>query len=190
MPQGDDELVQNACRGDKEAFTELYNRYEAHLYRFVRYLSSNPHLAEELFQDTWLRIAKYFMAQKPVSNFRNLLFTTATNLYRDELRKRRVRTFFLGKEAVSEGYYDGETESATTVPTIDADGENVAIREALNRAMNSLSTKQRAIFVLYYIEGFKISEIAEIVKKAEGTIKATLHTATQKLRKELTEFRE
>jgi RNA polymerase sigma-70 factor (ECF subfamily) len=163
--------------------------YETDLYRFAFYLAGGPDAAEELFQETWYRAVRH-LGRKPVADFKKWLFTIATNLFRDELRKRKIRRLVLGRESVEELHGDPEGEQRPPVTrAIPADAEGFAIREALNKAMKKLTHKQRTIFVLTYVEGFKIHEAGEMLGKPEGTIKSTLHRALLILRDELKEFR-
>lgn len=174
MPQGEDELVKQAENGNQAAFEKLYHLYEKPLFRFVVYLAGQQYLAEELFQETWLRVAKN-LGKTQVTHFKSWVFRIAANLYRDELRKIKIRRFFLGDGALEQVYQNNF--------------EGFEIREELNTAIQSLSLKQRTIFLLFYVEGMKISEVSEIVGRAEGTIKATLHQTIKKLRKDLKDFK-
>ncbi len=189
MPRNEAELLAEASRGDQSAFTDLYHMYESDLYRFAFYLAESPETADELFQETWVRIVKH-LGKKPVVNFKKWMFAIATNLYRDELRKRKVRRLILGREAVSEDYGDpGDTHDPVVVPDIPPTAERYTIREALGKAMKKLTHGQREVFILTHIEGFKTHEAAEMLGKPEGTVKSTLHRAVITLRKELREFR-
>lgn len=190
MPRDDAELLADASRGNQSAFTTLYNRYETDLYRFAFHLAGGPDAAEELFQETWFRAVKY-LGKKPVVDFKKWLFAIAVNLYRDELRKRKVRRLFLGRESVEEDHGGAETLGGTAVaPKVRPAAEGFTIREALNKAMKNLTHRQRTIFVLTYVEGFKIREVSEMLGKAEGTVKSTLYRALAILRDELKDFRE
>jgi len=188
MPRDEAELVARAGRGDQSAFAALYTMYEADLYRFSYYLADGPDTAEELFQETWFRAVKH-LGKKPVANFKGWLFTIATNLYRDELRKRKVRRLFLGREPVDDDYGETGADGRTAAAPQTTPAAGFAIREALNKAMKKLTDRQRTIFVLTYVEGFKIREVCEILGKPEGTVKSTLHRALVTLRSELKEFR-
>ncbi len=189
MPRDEAELLAEASRGNQSAFTALYHMYETDLYRFVSYLTDGPETAEELFQETWVRVVKH-LDKKPIVNFKKWMFAIATNLYRDELRKRKVRRLVLGREFVEENYGDRKNIATQVVATnVPAEAGGFAIREALARSMKKLNSRQRTIFVLTHVEGFKINEVAETLGIPEGTVKSTLHRAINTLRKELAEFR-
>jgi RNA polymerase sigma-70 factor (ECF subfamily) len=189
MPRDDAELLARAGRGDQSAFATLYNEYQADLYRFALYLADGPDAAAELFQETWFRVVKH-LGQQRVTNFKQWLFTIATNLYRDELRKRKVRKVVVGSETSEDRY--GGTAAGTVPPAIArtppaADGFD--LRDALKKAMRKLTHRQRTAFVLVYVQGFKIREAGEILGKPEGTVKSTLYRALETLRVELKEYR-
>lgn len=189
MPRDDAELLAKASRGDQSAFATLYHRYETDLFRFAIHLADGPDAAEELFQETWFRVVRH-LGKKPVANFKSWLFAIAANLYRDELRRRKVRRLILGREAVSEDRGDTTAQRApTVVPGVRPAAEGFVVREALQRAMEKLTHRQRTVFVLTYVEGFKIREVCEVLGKAEGTVKSTLHRALVILRGELKDFR-
>ena len=187
MPRDDAELLAKASLGDQSAFGALYNKYEADLYRFTFYLAGGPDAAEELYQETWYRAVKN-LDKKRIINFKQWLFTIASNLYRDELRKQKIRRLFLGKKPAEYSHGGSGTESTGAAAT-SAAAEGFVIREALNKAMRNLTNRQRTIFVLTYVEGFKICEVSAMLGKAEGTVKSTLHRALSILREELREFR-
>jgi RNA polymerase sigma-70 factor (ECF subfamily) len=182
MPRDDAELLAKASLGDQSAFGALYNKYHTDLYRFAFYLSGGPEAAEELFQETWYRAVKN-LGKKQIINFKQWLFAVAANLHKDELRKQKVRRLFLGKEAG--GGPGTERATAGSVPA----PEQFMIQEELSKAMKHLTHRQRTIFILTYVEGFKIREVCEMLGKAEGTVKSTLHRAVTILREELKEFR-
>lgn len=188
MPQGDEILINRACQGDQDAFTILFEKYESHLYRYVLYLTGHRSWAEDIYQETWYRVADYFNKKKKVKNFKGWLFTIATNLFRDELRKKKIRQFFLGNDD-SGRQYDSLPFDFDMLETEQSYGDLYEIREALYKALQKLTIKQRTIFILAYVHGYKIAHISEITGSAVGTIKATLHRTIKILRKELVEFK-
>ncbi len=158
----------------------LFREHERALYRYVRYLSDSPSMAKDIYQETWLRVAQHIARGGRIKNFKSFLFTTAVNLFRDELRKLKIRRFFLGSE--------GEQANIIWKIADDEKAPSFEMRDALAAAIRELSPKQRMMFTLAYIEGFKIHDISEIMGCAEGTVKATIYKAVQKLRKELKDF--
>jgi len=173
MPEIDRELVEKARRGDDIALETLFRAHEASLYRYLRILCNEEAMAQELYQETWLRVSRWLGSGKKVERFRAWLFTIAANLYRDELRRRRFARLLRQ-----------ETEDLDSLPS-PAGGEFSDLRHALEKALATLSLRQKRAVVLCYIEGHKIAQAAEILGAAEGTIKATLFKAVRLLRRRL-----
>ena len=168
---------------DISSFNALFEEHEGALYRYTRYLCGSKLMAEDIYQETWLRAAKHRANAKEIRNFKNFIFTIATNIFRDELRKQKIRRFVLGPSS------DDDANIKFPASTGDAKMDQFDLKIALKNAIQTLSTKQKIMFTLAHIQGFKIKEISAMMGCAEGTVKATIYRAVQKLRKELHEFR-
>lgn len=183
MQQNDRQLALKACEGDHDAFEQLFHKFENAIYRFACYLTKDNHLAEEVYQETWVRVARSFSQKKRVTNFKSWLFTIASNVYKDELRRARLRRTFLLDEKTRED--DHSEETIDRLYRSDKDEVNFEINEAVATAVSALTPKQRTVFSLCIIEGFKILETAKMLDIAEGTVKSILHRAVVKLRKRI-----
>ena len=165
-------------------FELLFQQYEAGLFRYVMYLCNSLSQAEDLYQETWLRVVTRFRKRSKIRNFKSYLYTTATNLFRDELRKRRVRRFILGEIAELT-----IKESPLLLWNGDNPDRNIHIRDEIQQALGALTERQRMMFCLSYIEDLSIAEISRITNCAKGTVKSTLYKAVQKMRKTLVKNR-
>ena len=190
MPQTDGELVLKIRQGDQFAFDQLFAKYQTAVYRFVRYLTQNRNEADDLFQETWLRVVKYLPCTPEIKDFKAWVFRIATNRHRDELRKRRIRRPFQSLKPLDSSVDgdDQDFQNQGVIPTTLDKTDKVDLGPAINRAISRLPIKQRRVFVLKEIEGFKHREIAEMLGLPVGTIKSLLHRAIKKLQKELSEF--
>jgi RNA polymerase sigma-70 factor, ECF subfamily len=169
---------------DNETFHTLFEEYEGELYRYIRYLCTSSTQAEDIYQETWLRAAQHIAKNREIKNFKNFIFTIATNLFRDDVRKTKFRRLFLGPSMDEESSHQHiDLASTRSAP------ENIDLRLALKNAMQGLTEKQRIMFTLAHVQGFKIQEISEMMNCASGTVKSTIHRAVQKLRNELLDFR-
>jgi RNA polymerase sigma-70 factor (ECF subfamily) len=178
---------------DMTRFDELYAMYHAHIYRFACALAGDARDAEDLFQETWLRAVKAYAADREEegSNAKAWLFAIAANAHRDSLRKKRVRRLFLleRKRAMADGTTDADLGWDAPGHTHE-DGETRSdIRRCLRRAISRLPGRERRVFVLKDIEGFKHGEIGRMLGIPEATVRTLLHRAVRRLRKELAEFR-
>ena len=169
-------------------FDLIYGQHKSSLYRLACYLTRNEKEAEDLFQETWLRIAKH-LAYKTIDmdNCKTWIMTILSNLYRDWLRKKRVRKGFVFQKSSSVDQIDSHLEKQVwgDKSCHENDPKNLEIKMALSKALSGLPYKLRLVFVLKEIEGFKYSEISEILKVPEGTVKSIQHRAVKKLRQDL-----
>ena len=75
-------------------FDELYLQYKEAVFSFAFYLTRNQPEAEDLFQETWLRVIKHLPENAEIQDLKPWIFTIVANLYRDLLRKKRIRNIF------------------------------------------------------------------------------------------------
>jgi RNA polymerase sigma-70 factor (ECF subfamily) len=176
-----------------DSFDELYDMYRTHVYRFACALSKDARDAEDLFQETWLRAVKAAPAGREgqASEAKAWLFAIAANAHKDLLRKSRVRRLFLLERTKSMGDRTADADPGWDVPgEAREDGSSRSdIRLCLRRAVARLPGRERQVFVLKDIEGFKHDEIGRLLGIPEATVRTLLHRAVKKLRRDLAEFR-
>ncbi|MBN2091601.1 RNA polymerase sigma factor [candidate division KSB1 bacterium] len=184
MSRTDDELKNCFLKNDPEAFDRLFHQYKSDVYRFILYLTRNKQEAEDIFQETWLRVVRNLKTLNEVRDLKAWIFTIAMNLFRDQIRQNRFhRLFMLPLKNKSE---DDDQESI--IPTVRDSSRDIDIQQRIQAALQKLSEKQRQIFILKEIEGFKHEEISEMLHIPVGTIKSLLHRAISKLQKELIDY--
>jgi RNA polymerase sigma-70 factor (ECF subfamily) len=175
------------------SFDELYDMYHAHIYRFACALAGDARDAEDLFQETWLRAVKALPAGRDTDegDLKAWLFTITANAHRDSLRKKRVRRLFLLERTKSMAAVAADADPGWDVPGRSREDGAMRsdIRICLRRAVSRLPGRERRVFVLKDIEGFKHEEIGRMLGIPEATVRTLLHRAVRKLRKELAEFR-
>lgn len=188
MAANDDQLILRICNHDLSAFDELYEKYQTAVYRFAYYLTQNQTEADDLFQETWLRAVRFLTNNPSVRDFKAWILTIAINLHRDQLRRKKIRRLFGFERSIT----PEEVNKHCADFAGNADFSQVAaveISHALNAAITALPLKQRQIFCLKEIEGFKHSEISQMLKLPIGTIKSLLHRAIKKLQQQLADYR-
>jgi RNA polymerase sigma-70 factor (ECF subfamily) len=171
-------------------FDEVFQEFRAHVFRFACHLTRNQNEAEELFQETWLRAVAGFPKEFDRGRFKAWLFTVAANIHKDNLRKKRIRRLFLLERirtaSQSQGFQTymmgGKSSSSAS------EYEDVDLGRALAEAVAKLPERQRRVFVLKEIEGFKYTEISEIFDMPVGTVKSIWHRAVRRLRQELSAY--
>jgi RNA polymerase sigma-70 factor (ECF subfamily) len=174
------------------AFDELYDMYKTPIYRFACALSGDAGDAEDLFQETWLRAVKAAPAGLGASGaeVKGWLYAIAVNAHKDLLRKKRVRRLFLADRARALGAREGDADLGWDLPGFSReDGASRSdFRLCLRRAVIRLPGRERRVFVLKDIEGFKHDEIGRLLGIPAATVRTLLHRAVKKLRRDLAEF--
>lgn len=182
VPVGLEAEVARLRRGDLDALAELVARYQHRLYRYLLRIVREPAEAEDLFQQTWLRVAGQIRRYDPRRNFDAWLFTLARNLAIDHLR--RVRPDSL--DAHESGEYESTpaTLRDSAPPAIDA----LISRERaylVAEAMDGLSVLYREVMSLRFEEEMKLEEIAQVLDAPLSTIKSRLRRGLESLRQSL-----
>jgi RNA polymerase sigma-70 factor (ECF subfamily) len=162
--------VQRILSGDKAAGEQfVIEHYEA-IFRFLRNLTGNKEDAEDLTQQTFLRAWEALPSFRGDSSLSTWLHSIAYREYTHWLRSRRE---FVPLDEI----VDMPDEQANQ------NLEAVLLRWAIYR----LDPEHREVFVLYYVQGFSVSEIAKIIGVPAGTVKSRLFFARQKLRELLSD---
>ena len=163
-------LVQRILSGDKAAGEQfVIEHYEA-IFRFLRNLTGNKEDAEDLTQQTFLRAWEALPSFRGDSSLSIWLHSIAYREYTHWLRSRRE---FVPLDEI----VDMPDEQANQ------NLEAVLLRWAIYR----LDPEHREVFVLYYVQGFSVNEIAKIIGVPAGTVKSRLFFARQKLRELLSD---
>lgn len=179
-----DNDVARLRRGDVDALSELIARYQNRLYRYLLRIVRQPAEAEDLFQQTWVRVAEKIRGFDPSRNFDAWLFTLARNLAIDHLR--RIRP-----ESLDEPLPNDETGStpADRLPSrAPAPFDQVLQRErarSIAAALTDLPVIYREVLSLRFEEEMKIEEIAEVLQAPLSTVKSRLRRSLEQLREAL-----
>lgn len=158
--------------GDLSALRELVARYERGLYNFLVRYTGDAHLAEDLFQDTFLRLVERSERFDPERGFRPWLFSIAANLARDACRRREVRARPVGEEMLVE-------RSEPEGPDVEA--ERREEMELVRLTLAKLPEDARSMVLLHFYQGLRYREIAEMLGVPVGTVKSRVHWAVDRL---------
>jgi RNA polymerase sigma-70 factor (ECF subfamily) len=185
----DDRLMRAFAAGDSSAFEAIYARHQAALYRFVRRLlgSAAGTQADEVFQDTWLRVIQARSEWSPRgATFRTWLFTIAHHRAVDRLRQ-TGREVSADDDAASwsPGGDDGAWAgwpAAGAAPSAEDEAFWRAAGERLLRCLDGLPLAQKTVFLLHHEDGLGIDELARALDVGFETAKTRLRYAMSKLR--------
>lgn len=170
----DARLVEETKAGDQQAFGSLVLRYEKRLYRVIYRFVREELLAEDLTQETFLRVYENLGQFDLSRRFGPWLFRIGVNLTLDYLRKRKRR----GWTAV---FSDVSPERPMN-PGVSDPRDGIDLREEVHRVMSEIPEKYRIILVLRELEHFSTAEIAAIVNRKETTVRWRLAEARNRFK--------
>lgn len=174
---------------DKAAFAELLRRYQSHLNRLFYHLAPDWEERADLAQEVWIRVYRHIHRLQDPTKFRGWLSRIATNLFYDELRKRKRVNQPISLDAplfVDDGEMSWELPDDAPSPS-----DDLATREFyehLQTAIADLPETFRTTIVLREIEGLAYEEIAEITGVSLGTVKSRIARARIKLQSVLQNY--
>jgi len=183
---GLDRLLQRARKRDAQALEKLVDMYSSRVFGMLYRLTGSREAAEDLLQETFLRVVRMIGNYQHAGRFESWLFRIAANLARDHARRGRRR----GQRATLEG---SERDGAGAVPAVDPrtdPGARLLEREAgerLNACLHELPEMDREIIVLRHFSGLSFREIADVLEIPLGTALARAHRALRRLRESFRE---
>jgi RNA polymerase sigma-70 factor (ECF subfamily) len=188
MQSTDESLINAHCRGEPTAFAELVRRYGGSVLRYLTRMSGNREQADDLFQETFKRVHEKAHTFRG-SRFKPWLFTIATRVAVDGLRKRRRLRVLSMSEKLDCGENSGGGLGAVAVadnvfnPLEEA--EKAERAEQVRQTIKLLPAKQRATLVLAYYQQLTYREVAEVLGCSIGTVKVQMYRALRTLAKKL-----
>lgn len=177
---GADRSAVEAARRDPRAFEALYRKYVAQVYNFALYELRDPHAAEDLTAQVFLRALsglRHFreQADAPDSSFRVWLFQIARNALSNERRRGRRHP-------------DAPLDAALELPAADDVPASAAEREELRAALqliDRLPADRRRALVLRFVHELNPREIAQVLGRSEGATRVLIHRSLQSVARQL-----
>jgi RNA polymerase sigma-70 factor (ECF subfamily) len=187
MMSADSELIVQAQRGNMNAFEELVQRYDKRVFTIAAGYVRSADDAKDIYQEVFLRVYKGLPKFELRSEFSTWLYRITTNvcLSHRSNGKRHAHTSLDELSGEEDGQPQALKDTIAGDAVTDQHTHDAEISERVQRAMNALSPKQRMVFTLKHYEGYKLKEIAELLKCTEGTVKKYLFEATVRMRVQL-----
>ncbi len=173
-------LLEKVKGGDKSAFQKLFYNYHDSLFRFVAYRVKDEDLADDITQETFLRVWKTRSSMQPKKSFFSLIARISSNLCYDHFRHVEVR--HRHEDSIPDyGGFD------TLEPEMINQGQ--AFQKEIQRVVNKkLPDKCRNIFILSRIEGKSNLEIAKLLDLSIRTVENQIYRAIKILKNNLTNY--
>ncbi len=170
----DEELIAEVQNdGNESAFSLLVSRYKDPLTNFVYRFVGDLDDAHDIVQETFVRAYRSRRSYKPIARFSTWIYTIAVNLARSFLRRRKVRNIitFTRVKDEKDPVYDLPDEA----PRPDVLTDAAMRHERIQKALNALPAKYRAIIVLRDVQELSYEEIVAITGLPMGTVKSRIN---------------
>lgn len=177
----DEELMLSYQNGDAQAFEKLYIKHKGGLYRYLLRKCGNASIAEELFQDVWMKLINARERYVVKAKFSTWLYQLAHNHFIDHYRKHSISA------SMNQNFQDDELENipASNNQQPEQQAEFQQRAETLLQLISELPDEQREAFLLREEAGLGLAEIAEVTGVNIETAKSRLRYAVSRLRKGL-----
>ena len=182
-------LIGEVRAGRTESFEYFVRKYQRKITRVAYRLLHDSGEADCAAQESFLRAYQNLNEFREGSTFETWLTRICINWCKDRLKRRRLVFYFHQAPADPEDESGPREIAADPGPSPERRAISRQIRERLRSAMESLSPRQKTIFVLKHFEELSIPEIAELTGLDSGTIKSHLFRAAHKIRERLGELR-
>lgn len=186
LPAGLDATLQRARRRDPEALAALVDAYGRRLYGLLFRLTGSRDTADDLLQETFLRVVRTIESYEHDGRFESWLFRIAANLARDHARRGRKRGASRSLGPLNEDSDRGGIDLPASGPAQPGAGLlHAEARERLQRCLGRLPETDREIILLRHFAELSFREIAEMLGVPLGTALARAHRALERLRREM-----
>ena len=180
------ECIQEAQKGNQQAFEELVRLYDRRILALAFQLVGNTEDAQDVYQDVFMRVYNKLHTFRFECDFFTWLYRIVVNCAISYRRKRKRHTHYsLDEMAESDGWRWLPSDSNPDPERLTMSNE---IRKQIHTILETLPMMQRVVFVLRYFQDFKIRTISEIVGCSEGTVKNYIFRGSQKMKKELAAY--
>ena len=182
----DEQLIGRFQAGDERAYVELVNRYKDRLFNFVVQFLGDVEQAEDVVQDTMIRLYEKKHYYKEIAKFSTWIYTIARNLANTELRKRKRRkTTYLSQMSKEERQY----EIPAIQDDVDQSLHNEFIQDRIKSAISKLPEHYKMVIILRDIQELSYDDISNIVGVPLGTIKSRINRARLQLQADLQDLK-
>src|SRR5271169_3420842 len=169
---------------DPDVLDRLIEQYQHRLYRYLLFLTGNPALAEDLFQETWIRVLERGHQYNAKSKFDSWLFAIARNLVIDVSRRKKMPSLEDLGDAESNQPYDPPDEHSASALQLLVTREN---ERAVQISLLKIPAYYREVLLLRFHEEMGLEEIAAVMSTPVSTVKSRLYRGLAALKTALPE---
>lgn len=177
-------LAQGLQRRDPDLLDQLIAQYQQRLYRYLVFLTADRALAEDLFQETWIRVLERGHQYDGKSKFESWLFTIARNLVIDISRRKKMRSLEELANPETDAPYEPPDEGAVSPLQLLVARES---ERSVQMSLLKLPAYYREVLLLRFHEDLQLDEIAVILATPISTVKSRLYRGLAALKSALPE---
>ncbi len=184
-PTRDEDLIVLVQKGNRRAFDEIVARYKGRLYSFILRMVKDGNLAEELTQETLIRVYLHADKYREIAKFSTWVFTIATNLVRNKMRQRSRMPRFLSLDPAPENDDDMPLDPPdhTADPSRAVEGEELG--KLIAEATARIPEKYRIPFLLREVDQLSYEEIQQVTGLKLGTVRSRINRARNRFRQNI-----
>ena len=175
-------LAAGLRRRDPDVLDRLIEQYQQRLYRYLLFLTGNPALAEDLFQETWVRVLERGHQYNAKNKFESWLFTIARNLVIDVSRRKKIVSLEELGNPESEQSYDPPDERSVSALQMLVTREN---EKTVQLSLLKIAPYYREVLLLRFHEELPLEEIANVLATPISTVKSRLYRGLEALKSAL-----
>ena len=183
----DEQLIALFQKGDEKAYVELVNRYRDRLMNFVFQYLGDMELAEDIVQDTMLKLYQKKHYYKQIAKFSTWIYTIAKNLAFTELRRKKIRKTTVLSQMTSD---EKDYELPSGQPETGQEIQSEFALKLIQAAIQGLPDRFKTIIILRDIEELSYEEISSILDVPLGTVKSRINRARLQLQVELQDLKQ
>ncbi len=177
----DEDLIVQVQNGQRKAYDELVSRYKGRLFSFILRMVKDADLAEELTQETLIRVYIHAAKYREIAKFSTWIFTIATNLVRNKMRQKSRRPWTISLNPAPD---DDEVpvDPADTRADTSAEVEREELAALINEATSRIPEKYRIPFLLREVDQLSYEEIQQVTGLKLGTVRSRINRARNRFR--------
>jgi RNA polymerase sigma-70 factor (ECF subfamily) len=172
MVEENTEIARGLQRRDPDLIDHLIEKYQHRLLRYLVYLTGRRDLAEDFFQETWIRVLERGRQYDGRHEFSTWLFSIARNLVIDHMRRKRPVSFDSPANPDDPALFD---IPATGKPSAFDAAVQREQHEQISAGMQHIAVEYRETLVLRFQEGMSLEEIADVTGAPLGTVKSRIY---------------
>ena len=178
-------LVEKIIQGDMSAFRELVEKFKKKIFYISFDILGDYQEAEDISQEVFIKIFRSINKFKRDAKMSTWIYQITVNTCIDAIRRKKAKPTIQINEEKPADYWAADSILSAKISSPESSADASLLQVKIQEALNKISDRERAVFVMRHYNDLTINEIADVMKISSGTVKSFLFRGLQKLRKEL-----